>query len=157
MKAPLVPAALAAVALAFAACGEREGTAESLTQAEYQDEVLAIAADSTEATSLFFELVTAGEGDCRRLVEQFRAEIQRLVERADRLEPPAEVADIHDRFVDAGRRGVDELSRVEKEVEAERVRCGRPMNDRLYEDPALADADDAIAALEREGYTVLGR
>ncbi len=62
----------------------------------------------------------------------FEQRLDSIVDDVERLKPPQEAQELQDEFVDAARDSVAAVRAAGKDVEAGRLSCGRPMNDRIY-------------------------
>jgi hypothetical protein len=151
-------AALSVAVLAASGCGSEEEQQARLSKADYQDELLAVLEDSDEPTILYTDLVVESRppDECAEGVATLHDQIEALVDRVDELEPPEGVQPIQDDFVAAARRSLDRIDAVREEAAAGQVRCGEELNAKLYGLASSADAERAIARLERRGYTIFG-
>ena len=135
-----------------------EGRAAALTRDEYQAEIHRITADTEEATTLFFDVVYGERpsAECAELVGRLHDEVDRLIDQAAALRPPADVATVHQEFLTPAQESVRRIEEIQAQVESGEVSCGRELNGVLYGMPSTEDAERAIAEIERQDYVVFG-
>jgi hypothetical protein len=111
------------------------------------------------ATAYFFPLVVedTAPADCRDFARRFKAELDRIVDEAEEIVPPAHVADLHERFVVAAREAVAAVEAPLARVEAGELQCGRGVNDLIYGLPTTARAERLLWKIEEQGYVIFGQ
>ena len=159
-RASLITGTVAAFALA--GCGGGDDGSEQpgqLSQSEYQTAIGRIVQDSVAPTGLYTDLAVHSrpQAECTRMIRTFQRQVSDLVDRAAELEPPQDIAAVHDEFVDAARESVDRVDEIRGQVEAGNASCGPELNDLLYGMPSSDRALNAIAELESQGYMVFGQ
>ena len=149
---------LLAPVMGAAGCGGGEGD-DRLTRREYQEAILEIAEDQSKALDLYGDVVvepSLSRHECAGRVRALHQEVRGLIDRVASLEPPRNVAAIHERFVTAANTSLDRVSEVTDQVEAGEVACGQELNNRIYGLPSSKRAERAISELEAHGYYVYG-
>lgn len=150
---------LAVLAVILAGCGSEAEQPTPLSPSEYQAAIRDTLQDSRDADSLYLDLVVERRPRerCIELITSFHEEIAALIDRAAALEPPAEVAVIHQDFIAAAEQSVEGVGEAEARVRAGKLRCGDELNDVLYRMPSSEEARRAISRLEEQGFVVFGR
>jgi hypothetical protein len=95
--------------------------------------------------------------DCRDYARRFKAELDRIVDEADALVPPAHVADLHERFVVAAREAVAAVEEPLGRVEDGELSCGRAVYDLIVGLPSTARAERLLWKIEEQGYIIFGQ
>jgi hypothetical protein len=131
-----------------------------LTRREYFQAVRRIVdGPATRATELFNALVV-GEltpEECAEAAGEFGRALDRIVDRAAALSPPAHVAELHGQFVVAARKAVADAELVLGRVEAGELACGESLNEEIYGLPATEAAERLLSRIEAKGYVILGQ
>jgi hypothetical protein len=110
------------------------------------------------ATAYYGPLVTeTPPAECRDYAHRFRAELDRIVDEADALVPPAHVADLHERFVVAAREAVAAVDEPLGRVEDGELSCGRAVYDLIVGLPTTARAERLLWKIEEQGYVIFGQ
>jgi hypothetical protein len=109
-----------------------------------------------QAERLFSRLaagdVTAAE--CRAETGRFVRDVGSGIDAVANLNPPAEVAGLHARFLIAARGTERKLRRLAEDVSAGNVRCGPQWNSRAYGLPSTDRAVTILAEYARRGYRI---
>ncbi len=143
------------VALLAAGCDSGDPAPEPLTRAEYQQAITRIIMSSTEAGRLFSDAVGDEEIDCAATVESLHSEIERIVDDAAGLAPPANVAALHQEFVAQARISADAVGDAASAAEDGELACGgREMNLALYDLPSTVQAERALMQIDDMGYDI---
>jgi hypothetical protein len=82
----------------------------------------------------------------------FEGRLDTIVDDVDDLEPPKEVQGLQDEFVDAAHATIAAVHVARQDVEAGRLRCGTPLNQRIYGLPSTERAEQVLMDLGRKGY-----
>ena len=88
------------------------------------------------------------------MTRRFHRSIGEIVDEVAALSPPRDAEGIQRRFVSAARVSVGVVGRAARDVEAGRLRCGRPMNRRIYGLPSTRRAEQALSELADKGYAI---
>jgi hypothetical protein len=107
-----------------------------------------------QADRLFFSLAAGDvttEG-CKVKTSRFVRDVGKGIDAVAKLSPPAEVADLHARFLVAARETQKTLRRLARDVSAGKVRCGPQWDRRAYGLPSTNRAVAILAAYARRGY-----
>jgi hypothetical protein len=112
-----------------------------------------------QATAYYGPLV--GEetppAECRDYAHRFEMQLLRIVEEADALVPPAHVADLHERFVDAAWKAVAAVEEPLGRVADGELSCGRTVYDLIVGLPTTARAERLLWKIEEQGYVIFGQ
>jgi hypothetical protein len=151
---------LFALALCVAASGCGSGASQSLSRSEYLQRLREIEAGppARAADRLFFELVTEpglAKEACSAAAQHFYESAGQVVRSVASLKPPRDVALLQRRFVSAARQSVAELGRAASDATAGSLRCGTPMNKRIYGMPSTRRMEQVLTELRVKGY-ILG-
>lgn len=152
----LLVASASAVALA-AGCGE---SGARLSKNEYLDQIRALefgdlARDATRAfDQMALDDSVLPQAECAAKARRLHEDLDGIIDEVDALRPPAEVQDVQDEFVSAGRKTVDTVGDLAQEIESGKLACGRAFNQRAYGLPSTAQAQRAIEELGRRGYLI---
>jgi hypothetical protein len=146
LRRPLTAAT--ALLVCLPACGSGD---ERLSKGEYEQRVLEIVQGRGQtATRLFGDIVVDSprlEGEeCAARAREFHETLDGIVANVEELRPPAEVEELHEDFVTAASDSVAAVGDAVDDVEGGEVRCGQPLNERIY---GLPSTDRAVAAIER--------
>ena len=109
-----------------------------------------------EAQRLFIYLA-AGEvnrQECMVETRQFVRDVGSGIDAVAELNPPAAVAGLQSRFLDAARETETKLRRLAADVSAGKVRCGPGWNHRAYGLPSTNRAVAILAGYARHGYRI---
>jgi hypothetical protein len=112
-----------------------------------------------QATAYYGALVVedTAPDQCPDYARRFKAELDRIVDEADALVPPAHVADLHERFVFAAREAVAAVQEPLASVEAGELQCGRAVYDLIVGLPSTARAERLLWMIEEQGYVIFGQ
>jgi hypothetical protein len=131
-----------------------------LTHEQYQQAVNKIVSsdDTREANRLFYDAVaTAYETkQCSEKVRGLHEHLRSIMVQVEELRPPADAADAQREFLESAQESVRLVGVASDDVAKERLRCGRPLNARIYVMPSTARAEEALAVLKNRGYVVFG-
>jgi len=135
------------------------GATDRLSKGEYVDRLRAIESSpaAQEATRLYDHVVVdpaLPRPRCGSTMRTFEQRLDSIVDDVERLKPPQEAQELQDEFVDAARDSVAAVRAAGKDVEAGRLSCGRPMNDRIYGLDSSQRAERVIMELGRKGYII---
>ncbi len=143
------------VALLATGCDSGDPAPEPLTSAEYQQAITRIIMSSTEAGQLFNDAVGDEGIDCAATVRNLHSEIERIVDDAAGLAPPADVAALHREFVGQARISADAVDDAASAAEDGELACGgREMNLALYGLPSTVQAERALMQIDDKGYDI---
>ncbi|MBD0328990.1 MAG: hypothetical protein ICV64_02665 [Thermoleophilia bacterium] len=148
----LARAAVAALAVALGGCSTGD---EHLTKREYEERVLEIVRGPGREADRLYHAVVAGDlpaDACQTQTRELHARLGEVVDEADALVPPAEIEEQHEEFVDAARESVAAVGEAADDVEDGELRCGQPLNERIYGLASTARAVRAIQRLHERGY-----
>lgn len=153
----------AAVAVLTAGCGGSASGTKSGPPLTHDRYIAALNAITTgpaldEAQRLFFRLAAGriSEEECRDGARRFADDAKEVVADVAALNPPAEVADLQERFVASASVSTSLIEKLADDVEAGRVECGQPWNRRAYGLPSTADAQEVLTELAQRGYLFVG-
>ena len=159
---------LMALAL-LAGCGSsEEGSSPStpapqqsgtpLTKAQYFAAVRRIAdGPGSHASQLFQTLVSEQPKEkCADAAQRFERELDRIVDEAEALSPPADVERLHERFLVSGRAAIDGVRPALARARAGALPCGERLNEAIYGRPTTAPAEAVVEKIEAEGYVIFG-
>ena len=152
VPASRLAAVLAMLLVSLAACSTED---ERLTKRGYDDRVAELArGPGREADRLYFAVVAGGLSAeaCATQTRELHATLEEIVTEVDRLRPPDEIEELHDEFVAAARESVAEVGEAADEVADGELRCGQPLNDRIYDLPSTEGAVRVIQRLHERGY-----
>jgi hypothetical protein len=122
---------------------------------------------SRDASSLYFRLASGGpadspqsrdyrsEDECMAGARAFANDIEQIVADVAALNPPADIADVHDRFVAAASTSASLVEELADDVEAGRVACGQEWNRRAYGLPSTEKAQEALEEYAERGYVLV--
>jgi hypothetical protein len=146
-------ATLAVVAGAVSGAGG-EDSAKPLSRADYQAALYPILEDASGPTRTYGKLVVGPSSRvrCSRLMNRFSHQVDSLVDRVTVLRPPADAAPVQRDFLRAARTSLARVRTIRTAVAKGELRCGRPLNHRLYGMPSTARAAAAMTELENRGY-----
>jgi hypothetical protein len=133
---------------------------QPLTRDEYFQAVRRIVdGPARQATAYYGALVVEDTlpEDCPDYARRFKAELDRIVDEADAVVPPAHVADLHERFVAAAREAVAAVQEPLARVQAGELSCGRAVNDLIYGLPSTTRAERLLWKIEEQGYVIFGQ
>ncbi|MDX6410965.1 MAG: hypothetical protein QOE91_481 [Gaiellaceae bacterium] len=143
-------AALPLIALALTACGSSAGR---LSKAEYTKRLQEIERRDETATSPFFDI--AGHDLplelCVRETRDLQRAVQKIVDDARALKPPAELARYHEDFLVNAQQSVDAVGAAADKVQNGKLRCGDEMNRAIYGMPSTDRAEKALQDLADHG------
>ena len=143
-------AVTAAVGALSVGCGDDESNeVELLSIPEYRAALVGL--DYGQADRLYYDMVVEPlpQDRCALLIRSFADEVGGLVETVASLEPPTEVAAIHDRMVTAAEESAMEVEETAEQVEGGDLRCGNEINERLYGMPSTERALSALDELRK--------
>jgi hypothetical protein len=154
-SAVLIVLGIAVVMLA--ACSTGGG---GMSRDEYQRALQGIvhSGDAREADRLYLDLVVHEypRAACATRARSLHGRLEAILERVERLDPPADARDAQEEFLRAGRESVDRIGELVDEVAGGDLACGMAYDRRAYGLPSTARAVRAIQQLERRGYVVFG-
>jgi hypothetical protein len=133
-------------------CGGRD---HRLSKASYEREVLDIVRDlEPEADRLFFDIVANPypRAVCASKTAHFHRVLQEILDRVERLRPPAEVAALQARFLLAAQRSVNAVGEAVSDIRLGRLPCGQPLNRRIYGLPSTDHAEAVLQDFQAQGY-----
>jgi hypothetical protein len=122
---------------------------------------------SRDASILYFRLASGGpadspqsrdyrsEDECRAGARAFANHIEQIVTGVAALNPPVDIADVHDRSVAAASTSASLIEKLADDVEAGRVACGQEWNRRAFGLPSTEKAEDALEEYAERGYALV--
>jgi hypothetical protein len=148
---------LVLLACAGSGCGATQSA--RLSSSDYLEHLRAIEAGPAARTAsrLFFRIVVdpgAPKAQCAAMTRRFHRNIAEIVDEVAALNPPRDVEALQRRFVSAARESVGVVGRASRDVEVGRLRCGRPMNRRIYGLPSTRRAEQVLTELAHKGYVI---
>jgi hypothetical protein len=117
--------------------------------------VIAAGSAASDASRVFVKLVVdpgLPQPACAAKAREFHDELERIVDDVAALRPPNDVQALQDRFVSAAGESVATVGRAADEVAAGKLRCGTPMNRRIYGLASTRRAEQVLQDLARKGY-----
>ena len=144
--------------LGLAGCRD-DTSAKRLDKREYLRQARAIEASSaaSRATRLFFQIVVEPplpRQPCHARTREFHRLLVTIVDRVERLRAPAEVAGLQRELVAAARTSIRAVKRAANDVRAANLRCGRPLNLRIYDLPSTRRVNALLRAYAKRGYVI---
>jgi hypothetical protein len=142
---------IAVVVVLVAGCGG----ASRLSKAQYEAAVLGIVRDlQPEADQLFFDIVANDypRQECATKTARFHGVLREIVDRAEALRPPLEVAGLQTRFLAAARTSVNEVGAAAADVQRGLLSCGQSLNERIYGLLSTARAELVLSEYRQRGY-----
>lgn len=138
-----------------------------LTHEQYQQAILEILRgdEVRMAGRLFFDVVgrafdvvgrAQDSNECADQVRAFHDQLRAIIRQVEDLDPPADADDIQRRFLEAAQESVRLVGVAADDVGNGQLKCGPPLNNRIYGLPSTERAQEEIATLERRGYFVFG-
>jgi hypothetical protein len=130
-----------------------------LTREQYFAAVRGIVEGSGQrASALFGSIVTELPPEqCAESARRFERSLDRIVDQAETVSPPAHVAQLHRRFLVAARAAVDGVRPALRRAQAGELACGEDMNRAVYDRPATRRAEAVVSKIEAEGYLIFGQ
>ena len=92
---------------------------------------------------------------CRKDAREFAGDIDEIVREVAALTPPKDVSDLQARFVADASKSASLLDKLADDVDAGRVTCGEPWNQRAYGLPSTIDAEQVLTEYAQRGYLFL--
>ncbi len=142
------------VVLVAAACSGHGSSATStatgprLTAKQYSLALELLATGPTvERADREFTTLAAGAvtpAQCKAGARQFSDDVAATIAQAEKLNPPANVAQLQQRFIAAATTSSEAIAQAADDVESGDLKCGEPWNHRVY---GLESTDRAVAAL----------
>jgi len=139
-------AGLLALCFVVGGCGSSESP--RLSHDEYLQRIREITSDQAARTAsrLFIKLVVEPglpASTCGSTARLFHSNVDEN-----------DVADLQRRFISAARESSDLVGRAAADATAGRLRCGRPMNRRIYGLPSTDRIDRMLIELREKGYII---
>jgi hypothetical protein len=143
-------AVLPLIALALTACGSSAG---QLSKAEYTKRMQAIERRDEPSTGAFWDVSghNLPREMCVRETRDLQRAVQKIVDDARALKPPAELARFHNDFLANAQQSVDAVGAAADKVQRGELRCGREMNRTIYGMPSTDRAEKALQDLADHG------
>jgi hypothetical protein len=141
---------LSLTALALTACGSSAGR---LSKAEYTTRMQAIERNDEPATGVFADVAghDLPRALCVRETRQLERAVQKVVDDARALKPPAELERYHDDFLVNAQQSVDAVGAAADKVQRGELHCGDEMNRTIYGMPSTDRAEKALQDLATHG------
>lgn len=160
-------AVLLSTSVLLGACGEanddrrgQQPVQAALTHEQYQQEIQRILGsdDSRMASRLYFDTVATAYAtdECSAKVRQFHDHLRSIIRQVEGLEPPPDVDDVQREFLGEAQESVRLVGVAADDVSTGELRCGRPLNERIFGMPSTTRAEAALAKLEDRGYFIFG-
>ena len=151
--------ALILLTICAAVGGCNSGGSDRLTKSEYLQRMRAIEAGpaARNASRLFLRLVVdpgLPRSACAAKARRFHRSLNEIVTAVASLKPPIDVQALQNRFVSAAQESVDEVGRAAEDAEAGTLRCGTPMNERIYGLPSTQRAEKVLSEYAKQGYII---
>ena len=147
--------ALVTTLILVAGCGD---SGDRLSKQEYLDRIRALEAGdlAREATDVYTEMAAfqLPQSECSAKARTLHSDLDGIVDQVDGLRPPADVQEIQDEFVSAGRKTVDIIGDLAEQIDNDQLQCGQAFNERAYGLPSTSRAQRAIEELGRLGYRI---
>jgi hypothetical protein len=166
MHANLWIAVLISTSALLGGCGDKDARPEqqsqetTLTHEQYQQAIIKIVNgdDMRSANRLYFDTVATeyGSAQCTEKVRAFYNSIDSIVRQVEALHPPQDAIEGQREFLDAAEESVRLVGVAADDVGKGALKCGRPLNSRIYGMPSTARAESAISRLEQSGYFIGG-
>lgn len=132
----------------------------ALTHEQYQQAILEIlSSDDTRAATRLFSDTVATEYDreqCSERVRAFHEHLRSIIRRVEELRPPPDADDGQREFLDAAQESVRLVGVAADDVGKGELKCGMPLNSRIYGMPSTERAQAALSKLEKRGYVIFG-
>lgn len=93
---------------------------------------------------------------CSERVRAFHEHLRSIIRRVEDLRPPPDAEDGQREFLDAAQESVRLVGVAADDVGKGELRCGRPLNSRIYGMPSTKRAEPALSKLEKRGYVIFG-
>jgi hypothetical protein len=131
----------------------------SLSRQQYFAAVRGIVEGAGQRASTLFQSIVSElpPEQCAESAQRFERVLDRIVDEAESLSPPAHVAELHRRFVVAAREAVDGVRPALRRAQAGELACGEEMNSAVYGQPATARAEALVSKIEAKGYVIFGQ
>lgn len=141
----------------MAGCGS--GSPARLSDDQYLQRMREIEAggDARSATQLFLKLVIEPglpKETCLARAREFDDNLHNLVAEFASLRPPRTVQSLQDRFVSAARQSLESVDGAVRDVQAGSLKCGMPMNRRIYGLPSTLRAQRVLEEFGELGYRI---
>ena len=132
----------------------------TLTHEQYQQEIQRIlnGDDSRMASRLFFETVATSSptAECSAKVHRFHGYLRSIIRQVEGLEPPPDADDAQREFLAEAQESLRLVGVAADDAGQGRLRCGPPLNARIYGMASTTRAEAALTKLEQRGYIVFG-
>jgi hypothetical protein len=150
-------AGLLALCFVVGGCGSSESP--RLSHDEYLQRIREITSDQAAGTAsrLFIKLVVEPglpASTCGSTARLFHSNVDEVISEVAALSPPNDVANLQRRFISAARESSDLVGRAAADATAGRLRCGPPMNRRIYGLPSTDRIDRMLIELREKGYII---
>ena len=114
-------------------------------------------ADARSASRLFLKIVIEPglpKEACIARASDFGQNLHNIIDEFASLRPPRPVQSLHDRFVSAARQSIDTVDDAVRDVQDGSLRCGMPMNRRIYGLASTARAEQVLQEFRQKGYRI---
>jgi hypothetical protein len=114
-------------------------------------------ADARSASRLFLKLVIEPglpKERCLARAREFEQNLRNIVDEFASLGPPRPVQSLQDQFVSAARQSIKAVDDAVRDVQDGSLRCGPPMNRRIYGLPSTLRAEQVLQEFREKGYRI---